>query len=160
MQQLWAPWRCEYLKKVNNPGCFLCQALKEKKDRTNFIITRAKNAFVIMNRYPYNSGHLLIAPNCHKARLEDLTKEEILGLFDLVIKMKRLLERKMKPEGFNIGLNLGRIAGAGLRTHVHFHLVPRWGGDTNFMPILGKTKVISQALHQLYKHLTLPDKPI
>lgn len=153
MKHIWAPWRMEYVKNANAKGCFLCAALKEKKDGKNFIIARGKHAFVIMNRYPYNTGHLLIAPNKHKANLEDLTREEVLEIFELFKKMKCQISKCLKPEGFNVGVNMGRIAGAGLRSHIHLHIVPRWAGDTNFMPILGKTKVISECLHKLHKEL-------
>lgn len=158
MQHLWAPWRMEYIKKADQKGCFLCKALKEKKDKKNLIITRTKKAFVIMNRYPYNSGHLMIAPIPHTGNMEDLSKDEIIEMFGLLIRMKQLLTKILNPEGFNIGINLGRIAGAGLISHVHIHLVPRWAGDTNFMPVLGKTKVISQSLDKLYQRFITSNK--
>jgi ATP adenylyltransferase len=107
----------------------------------------------MMNLFPYNAGHLLIAPNAHKSNLENLTSEEILELFGLTIKMKQVLSKVLKPEGFNIGFNMGSVAGAGLISHLHLHLVPRWKGDTNFMPVLSGTKVISQSLTKLYKEL-------
>jgi ATP adenylyltransferase len=107
----------------------------------------------MMNLFPYNAGHLLICPKAHKANLEDLTSEEMKELLDLAIEMKRALTKVLKPEGFNMGFNIGAVAGAGLLTHIHLHLVPRWGGDTNFMPVLSGTKVISQSLDQLYKQL-------
>jgi ATP adenylyltransferase len=143
----------EYVKKANEKGCFLCKAFKEKKDRKNLIIARGKYSFVIMNRYPYNTGHLMITPIRHTGKLESLTKEEVLEMFEFVIKMKARITKTLKPEGFNIGINLGRVAGAGLVSHVHIHLVPRWSGDTNFMPALCKTKVISQSLDKLYSPL-------
>lgn len=154
MQYLWAPWRMKYLKKAaQQKGCFICQALREKQDRKNLILTRTNVAIVMMNRYPYNTGHLMIAPRRHVADLETLTDEEIKDLFTLLKAMKQRLEKVLKPEGFNIGLNLGRVAGAGLKGHLHIHLVPRWVGDTNFMPIIGQTKIISQALDKLYLRL-------
>ena len=153
MRQLWAPWRMIYIDQVDKRRCFLCRALREKKDRKNLILTRNEKCFVIMNKYPYNSGHLLIAPLAHKGTLEALKDEELLGLFSLTRDMKRLLERTMKPVGFNIGINLGRVAGAGLISHIHIHIVPRWRGDTNFMPIFSHTKVLSQALTKLYDRL-------
>lgn len=155
MHQLWAPWRSSYInvKPRHKKHCFLCQALKEKKDQKNLLLKRSKKCFVMMNLFPYNAGHLLIAPNAHKSNLENLTSEEILELFGLTIKMKQVLSKVLKPEGFNIGFNMGSVAGAGLISHLHLHLVPRWKGDTNFMPVLSGTKVISQSLTKLYKEL-------
>ncbi|MFH0889443.1 MAG: HIT domain-containing protein [Planctomycetota bacterium] len=155
MHRLWAPWRSSYIN--SNPQhkkhCFLCQALKDEKDRKNFLLKRGKTCFVIMNLFPYNAGHLLIAPNAHKANLEDMESDEMLDLFKTTIKMKGVLTKVLKPEGFNIGFNIGSVAGAGLISHLHLHLVPRWKGDTNFMPVLSETKVISQSLLKLYKKL-------
>ncbi|MBI5308341.1 MAG: HIT domain-containing protein [Planctomycetes bacterium] len=160
MKQLWAPWRCTYInvKPGHKKRCFLCQALKSVTDRKNLLVRRGKKCFVMMNLFPYNAGHLLICPKAHKANLEDLTKEEIKELFDLAIEMKRALTKVLKPEGFNMGFNIGAVAGAGLLTHIHLHLVPRWGGDTNFMPVLSGTKVISQSLSQLYERLQKSSK--
>ena len=107
----------------------------------------------MLNLFPYNAGHLLISPKAHKANLEDLTPEEMKELFELAIEMKRALTKVLNPEGFNMGFNIGAVAGAGLVGHLHLHLVPRWGGDTNFMPVLSGTKVISQSLSQLYQRL-------
>lgn len=155
MRYLWAPWRSVYLKSVNRPGCFLCQAGKAPRPgQGNLIIARTKTALAVMNRYPYNAGHLLIATRRHKGNLEDLTSQEMQGLFDLLKDMKQLLTRVLKPQGFNIGLNLGRVAGAGLQNHLHIHLVPRWSGDTNFIPIISNTKIVSQSLQDLYNQLT------
>lgn len=161
MDYLWAPWRGVYLKQINKPssrtGCFICQArryVSKPKDKNNLVVARTKAALAMMNRYPYNTGHLLIAPQQHKGDLEDLSPQETEELFDLLKDMKQRLARVLKPHGFNIGMNLGRVAGAGLRGHLHIHLVPRWGGDTNFMPIISETKVLSQSLQALYKQLT------
>jgi ATP adenylyltransferase len=155
MRQLWAPWRVAYINShpKHKEPCFLCRSLIEKKDRQNFILKRSQTCFVIMNRYPYNSGHLLIAPNSHSGNLDDLKSDEILDLLETTIKMKKVLTQVLKPEGFNIGFNIGSVAGAGLPGHLHLHLVPRWKCDTNFMPVLSETKVISQALSKLYKML-------
>lgn len=155
MRQLWAPWRIAYINShsKHKERCFLCRALNEKKDRKNFILKRSKTCFVIMNLYPYNAGHLLIASNSHNGNLEGLKPNEILDLLETTIKMKEVLTKILKPEGFNIGFNIGSVAGAGLPGHLHLHLVPRWKGDTNFMPVLSETKVISQALSKLYTML-------
>jgi ATP adenylyltransferase len=154
MRYLWAPWRATYLKQVNKKVCFICRALKQKPDRTNLVVARSASAICLMNRYPYNTGHLMIAPLKHKARLEDLTPDEVIGLFDLLTRLKGQLDKVLKPDGFNIGMNLGRVAGAGLPGHLHIHLVPRWTGDTNFMPVLANTKIISRALDEVYRKLT------
>ena len=166
MNQLWAPWRSTYInvKPGHKKRCFLCEALnpacagephadRSANDRKNLLVKRGKKCMVMMNLFPYNAGHLLICPKAHKANLEDLTPEETKELFELAIEMKRVLTKVLKPEGFNMGFNIGAVAGAGLVGHLHLHLVPRWGGDTNFMPVLSETKVISQSLSQLYQRL-------
>ena len=146
---LWAPWRLEYITDASkNEGCIFCQKSEEKDDKTNLIVHRGKTAFVIMNKYPYNNGHLLIVPFQHTDEMSSLNDEEKLELFDLLRYAQDVLMEVMKPQGFNIGMNLGRLAGAGITDHLHFHIVPRWGGDTNFMPVVGHTKVISEALEK------------
>ena len=151
---LWAPWRLEYITDASkNEGCIFCQKSKEKDDKANLIVHRGKTAFVIMNKYPYNNGHLLIVPFKHTDEMSSLNDEEKLELFDLLRYAQDVLKEVMKPQGFNIGMNLGRLAGAGIIDHIHFHIVPRWGGDTNFMPIVGHTKVISEALEQTWEKL-------
>lgn len=160
MDRLWAPWRLAYVTTApkipttpTNP-CFICQGLSETNDRANLIARRTELSTVILNRFPYNNGHLLIAPHAHKARLDELTPEESLDLQLTLTDMVRELERLMSPEGFNIGLNLGKVAGAGLPGHLHWHIVPRWNGDTNFMPVLSDTRVIVQSLDAFYDLLT------
>ncbi|MBI4722660.1 MAG: HIT domain-containing protein [Candidatus Stahlbacteria bacterium] len=148
--RLWAPWRAEYIYSSKSDVCIFCEAIA-KKDA--FILSRGAKGFVIMNTFPYNNGHLMVAPYRHIANVEDLTGEEILLLFDLVQKSVRVLKAKMRPDGFNIGINLGKVAGAGVEGHIHIHIVPRWNGDTNFMPITAETKVISQSLEEAYKLL-------
>ncbi len=151
---LWAPWRIEYITDATkNEGCIFCEKSAEKDDRANLIVYRGKTAFVIMNRYPYNNGHLLIVPNRHTSEMADLSDEEKIELVNLLQYAQDVLQEVMKPQGFNIGMNLGRLAGAGITDHLHFHIVPRWGGDTNFMPIVGHTKVISEALEETRDHL-------
>ena len=155
MDKLWAPWRVKYITKIGKKarGCVFCNILKEKKDKKNFVITRTKHAYSVLNIYPYNNGHILIVPNRHVSDLSGLRKEEREDLLDLLEATKKLLDTQMKADGYNIGINLGKAAGAGFPEHVHIHLVPRWQGDVNFMPVTGHTKVISQSLKALYEHL-------
>ena len=155
MDQLWAPWRLAYVareapKKPKGDDCFICRGLAEADDRQNLIVQRSEHGAVVLNRFPYNNGHLLVAPKAHKGRLDELTADETLELQQTVARMVTVLERLMKPEGFNIGLNLGTVAGAGLPGHLHWHIVPRWNGDTNFMPVLADVRVIAQSLDALY----------
>jgi ATP adenylyltransferase len=157
MEQLWAPWRQAYVSSEKAAGaapCFLCQGLALKDDRKNFIVWRTPRSVVVLNRYPYNNGHLLVAPLAHRGRLDELSAEDHADLMLTLQKMVRILEGLMQPQGFNIGLNLGEAAGAGLPGHLHWHIVPRWSGDTNFMPVLADTRVIVQALEALYDLLT------
>ena len=150
MQILWAPWRLKYIKGSKEKGCFLCKYLKSKHDRKNLILYRGETAFVMLNRYPYNSGHLMIAPVKHTAEFTDLSDEELLEIMKLTTRSIEVLNKVLKPMGFNIGVNLGRVAGAGLEDHLHFHVVPRWNGDTNFMPVNFDTKVMPQLLDETY----------
>jgi len=153
MDHLWAPWRMEYIMMAETPGCFLCQKPKEDKDVTNLVLYRGVKNFIILNSYPYNPGHLMIAPYRHVASLDALSDEESREHFDLVKKSTQLLSEVVKPAGFNIGINLGKVAGAGIVDHVHTHVVPRWEGDTNFMPVLSQTKVLPEALAATYQKL-------
>jgi ATP adenylyltransferase len=154
MDQLWAPWRLSYVATAKPPSagdpCFLCAGLADNDDRKHLIALRSPLSVVMLNRFPYNNGHLLIAPRSHKGRLDELTSEELLESMETVRQMVRVLEELMHPEAFNIGLNLGRAAGAGLPGHLHWHIVPRWNGDTNFMPVFADVKVIVQSLDSLY----------
>ena len=158
MDQLWAPWRLAYVSKEPVPKegdeCFICRGLAESDDRRNLIVLRTPLAAVVLNKFPYNNGHLLVAPKAHKGRLDELTSDETLELQTTVARMIQVLERVMRPEGFNVGLNLGKVAGAGLPGHLHWHIVPRWNGDTNFMPVLGDVRVIAQSLDALYDLLS------
>jgi len=154
VKQIWAPWRIEYiLEQKNKDECFICKILKEKKDKENLILFRGKKALVLINKYPYIAGHLMVAPNSHTSELEELDEETSKEMWDLTTKSVKLLKKAIQPEGFNIGINLGAVSGAGLKTHVHIHIVPRWTGDTNFMPILSGTRVISQALEETFDKL-------
>jgi ATP adenylyltransferase len=130
--------------------CFICRGLAEADDRRNLITLRTNHSVVLLNRFPYNNGHLLVAPRAHKGQLSELAPAEILETMETMSRMVDALGEIMHPEGYNIGLNLGRVAGAGLPGHLHWHIVPRWNGDTNFMPILADTKVIVQSLDTLY----------
>jgi ATP adenylyltransferase len=154
MEQLWAPWRLSYVASAAPPAagdpCFICQGLAEADDRRNLIALRTPLSVVVLNRYPYNNGHLLVAPRAHKGTLAELSPEEITETQLTLRRMVEVLGSLMRPDGYNIGLNLGRVAGAGLPGHLHWHIVPRWAGDTNFMPVLADVKVIVQSLDALY----------
>ncbi len=155
MDRLWAPWRLAYIASAQPPAvgdrCFICANLAEgtERDAENLIAERGKRSVVVLNRFPYNNGHLLVAPNAHKAELADLEIDEVLEIQQSIARLVGVLRKLMKPDGFNIGLNIGRSAGAGLPGHLHWHIVPRWDGDTNFMPVLTDTRVIVQSLEQL-----------
>jgi ATP adenylyltransferase len=154
MDSLWAPWRLSYVAAQKPPGagdpCFICEGLAGADDRAAQIILRTPLSVVLLNRYPYNNGHLLVAPRAHKGRLEELTPDELLDTMETLRRMVGVLDESMHPHGYNVGLNIGRAAGAGLPGHLHWHVVPRWNGDTNFMPVLGDVRVISQSLDALY----------
>jgi len=150
MDRLWAPWRIEYIRMEKYQGCFLCDYPKEKKDRENLILWRGKHVFIIMNRFPYNNGHVMISPYRHVSDYEQLTDDEILEIHYAMKLILKALKNTMNPDGFNIGLNLGRVAGASIYEHIHFHIVPRWLGDTNFMPVIAETKIISEGIFKTY----------
>ena len=153
IEQLWAPWRLAYVAKDSaapKDDCFICSGLAQDDDRKNYIVQRGAESVVMLNKYPYNNGHLLIAPKAHKGRLDELTSAELLDINENVRHMVGVLEKAMKADGFNIGVNLGKAAGAGLPGHLHWHIVPRWNGDTNFMPVVADVRVIVQSLDALY----------
>jgi ATP adenylyltransferase len=158
LEQLWAPWRLAYVAgaKTAEPGdpCFICRGLAAADDRANYLAWRRRHSVVYLNRFPYNNGHLLIAPAAHKGSLAELTADETMETADSMRRLIAVLDGLMHPDGYNIGLNLGRSAGAGLPGHLHWHLVPRWNGDTNFMPVLANINVIPQSLDALYELLT------
>lgn len=153
MKNIWAPWRVEYIQSKKSGDCIFCQKSGENSDRQNYILFRGDRNFVILNAYPYNPGHLMVAPYRHLADLDELTNEELFEHFDLVRRATGALTSAYKPGGFNIGINLGRVAGAGVEGHIHTHIVPRWGGDTNFITVLADVKVIPQALDATYDQL-------
>jgi ATP adenylyltransferase len=163
MDQLWAPWRLAYVAAAKPPTgndpCFICQGLAAADNRAALIVHRTPASAVLLNRFPYNNGHLLVAPRAHKGQLGELSADELLEIMETLRQMVRLLDRLMHPDGYNVGLNLGRVAGAGLPGHLHWHVVPRWQGDTNFMPVLADTKVISQSLEALYDLLVTNIQP-
>jgi ATP adenylyltransferase len=143
----------EYLTQPEEEGCVFCQALEENKDQENLLLHRGDQAFLILNRYPYNNGHFLVVPNTHVPSLEDLPADTLTEMMLLLNRGLAALRRAMRPNGFNIGANLGQAAGAGIEEHVHLHAVPRWAGDTNFMPVVGRMRVVPQTWAQTYDDL-------
>jgi len=158
MKNLWSPWRSNYIEsfkdKQSGSGCIFCEALdKDILDMNNLLVRKSKNSLVMLNLYPYNNGHLMIVPKRHLGGIEQLTSDESHELMDEMIIAEKVLQKVYSPQGFNIGANLGRAGGAGIEDHIHFHIVPRWNGDTNFMPAIGEVKVISQELSETKKKL-------
>jgi len=153
MERLWAPWRVGYIRQEKPEGCIFCIKPQENRDAANFILFRGNLNFVIMNTYPYNPGHLMVVPYRHIGRLEDLSTEERNEHYEIVSRVVRILRETSKTENFNIGMNLGRVAGAGIDDHIHTHIVPRWNGDNNFMPVIADTRVISESMEDIYQRL-------
>lgn len=153
--QLWAPWRMEFIRGPKEEGCFLCRIIREgpSQDAENLVVCRGKTGLLLMNRYPYNGGHLMAAPYRHVGTLGTLSPEELAEMMELTRLGERLLDRVVHPQGFNMGINQGAAAGAGLKDHLHMHIVPRWEGDTNFMPVLGRVRVMPQALDEMHAAL-------
>jgi len=157
MQPLWAPWRMEYIasdKSAVASDCVFCVESTPEHDHERQILFRGAHAFVVMNRYPYSNGHLLVVPYRHLATLTELTRPERAEMFDLVCLAQTVVDEVMAPQGYNLGFNLGVAAGAGIAAHLHWHIVPRWQGDTNFMPVVGELRVIPQHLQRTYELLT------
>ena len=155
LDKLWAPWRIGYVSNADKENdCFLCAAAREKDDRKSLVVRRGQHCFAILNRYPYNNGHVMVAPYEHKADLTDLTDAERLDMMKLVMDIQASLRATFKPHGFNVGLNIGAAAGAGVPGHIHAHIVPRWTGDTNFVTTIADLKVISQSLEESYELLS------
>ena len=150
---LWAPWRLAYVRQEEADGCIFCQRAAEAPDVRNLILRQGEKCFVMLNAYPYNNGHAMIAPKRHVADWEELTDDEAAEVVSLIKVCLRALRKALNPDGFNVGLNLGEVAGAGIADHLHLHIVPRWNGDTNFMPILAATKVIPQHLEECWEEL-------
>ena len=151
MNTLWAPWRNVFIKVKKIKGCIFC--VKDKKDKNLFIVKKSKHSFAMLNIYPYNNGHIMVSPFRHAKDLKTLNDEELLDIIKLTRDMQVLLEKKLKPHGFNIGINTGKVAGAGYKNHLHIHIVPRWRGDSNFMPVIADTKVMPESLKELYNTL-------
>jgi ATP adenylyltransferase len=154
MDRIWAPWRVEYISSTKTEGekkCFLC--IEQGRDEESLVVGRSGTAFVIMNRFPYTNGHVMVVPVRHVGRAEDISDEESLDMMRLVRIMVSLFKEEFKVDGVNVGMNIGRAAGAGLEEHIHIHMVPRWFGDTNFMPVVGETRVISEHLIESYEKL-------
>ncbi|HEY3242162.1 MAG TPA: HIT domain-containing protein [Phycisphaerae bacterium] len=156
---LWAPWRAEYLRSVtaesSEDGCFFCRYWSApQQDAVNYVVLRSAHGLLVMNRFPYTGGHLMVTIARHKSTYEELDESELSALSTLTRDATRLLREVLRPEGFNIGANIGRCAGAGVPGHLHVHIVPRWSGDTNYMSVLAGTRVISESLDSLYRELT------
>ncbi|MCL5023358.1 MAG: HIT domain-containing protein [Nitrospirae bacterium] len=153
MQPIWAPWRLQYILSKKGPECIFCEKPKAQSDRDNLILHRSALSFVIMNLYPYNNGHLMVVPYRHLHSITDLNGDELLDLMVMTQLSVRCLKKVFRPEGFNIGLNIGKVAGAGLEEHLHFHVIPRWVGDTHFMAVLGEVRVIPEHVLSTYDKL-------
>jgi ATP adenylyltransferase len=154
MEQLWAPWRMELIDKgTPKPGCIFCDLPRATNDRENLVLGRTQHTFAILNRYPYNNGHLMVVPRLHGADLLALSTDAHAELAEMLRVSLRLLGKAYPADGYNLGMNLGKAAGAGIADHLHWHIVPRWGGDTNFMPVLGKTKVMIEYLYESWDKL-------
>ena len=154
MDQLWAPWRMELVSKTETPsGCIFCELPRAGDDRKNLILGRTGRTFAMLNKYPYNNGHLMVIPREHASDVHALSDADYQELSDMLRVALRLVGRAYAPQGANLGMNLGRVAGAGIADHVHWHVVPRWGGDTNFMPVLADTKVMVEHLYASWDRL-------
>ncbi|HET6402487.1 MAG TPA: HIT domain-containing protein [Candidatus Kapabacteria bacterium] len=157
MDKLFSPWRSMYISSFSDKGewdgCVLCDAYVSTDDEASLLVYRGREAFVLMNRFPYNSGHLMIMPVRHTSDFQSLAKSEQGEMMELLAASERALKELSKPQGFNIGMNLGRIAGAGIDAHLHWHIVPRWNGDTNFLPVLADVKVVSEDMAEQWKRL-------
>ncbi|HTP12169.1 MAG TPA: HIT domain-containing protein [Bacteroidota bacterium] len=159
MKRLFSPWRSQYIAsfkdeaKKKKDECLFCRIAREKNDEKNLVVARREHCFVVMNKYPYNSGHLMIVPFNHTANFGGLSRDEYAEIMATTAEMIDVLGKVSQPQGFNFGANLGRVAGAGIDQHVHFHLVPRWNGDTNFMPTIGDVKLVSEETRETFKRL-------
>jgi ATP adenylyltransferase len=152
-KKMWAPWRSKYITNPDGEGCIFCIKSESKEDEKNFVIYRGEKSFALLNIYPYNNGHTMVAPYMHTGDISELPSEDMYEMQDLVKMVIEKMKKTMKPHGFNVGMNMGRAAGAGFEDHLHIHIVPRWHGDTNFMPVLCNEDVISESLISVYKKL-------
>ena len=150
MKRIYAPWRYKYVSNPDSEGCIFCNAASSENERKDGILFRGDFSLVLMNKYPYNNGHIMVAPYKHTGDFNALTRDERLEMSDLLGVWQKVIKKAMNSDGFNLGMNIGRIAGAGFEYHLHYHLVPRWNGDTNFMPIIGETKVVPMSLDATY----------
>ena len=147
MERLWAPWRMEYITEQPRAGCLFCRVIEHPDDKDGeLVVWRPQHAIVMLNKFPYNPGHMMVAPHAHTGALEELDRAQSDDLMRALQRTLAVLKAELKPEGFNVGANIGRVAGAGIPDHVHFHVVPRWNGDTNFMPVVGEVKVVNEHL--------------
>jgi len=154
VEQLWAPWRMDLIGKGEAPqGCIFCDLPRQANDRENLLLGRTRRTFAILNKYPYNNGHLMVVPREHASDVHALSAEDFAELCEMMRIALRLVGRAYSPQGANLGMNLGKVAGAGIADHLHWHVVPRWGGDTNFMPVLSDTKVMIEHLHATWDRL-------
>ncbi|MEM0244032.1 MAG: HIT domain-containing protein [Zestosphaera sp.] len=152
LKVLWAPWRMSYIVRGSSEECIFCKAVKGG-DEENYVVMRSEHSIAMLNIFPYNTAHVMIAPVRHIARIEQLTREEVLDLFEVLSRVIKAIDQEYSPQGYNIGVNVGRVAGAGVESHVHVHVVPRWLGDTNFMPVIAGTKVMPEDLRSTYARL-------
>jgi ATP adenylyltransferase len=153
-QRLWAPWRLDYIKGPKTPGCIFCDKPTEGDDEAAYIVHRGGSCFVMLNAFPYNNGHVMISPYRHVPSIEELENPELLELMTLAQRSLRAIRDAYGAEGFNLGINEGKVAGAGMEDHMHLHVVPRWGADTNFMPVIGDTRVLPQSLEDSFEALS------
>ncbi len=153
MKRIWAPWRVQYIRTKTPTGCIFCDKPAENRDEENQILYRGKLNFIIMNAFPYNPGHMMVVPFRHLGKPEELSAEERVEHYDLIIRAVSIMRTVCDTDNFNLGMNLGRVAGAGIADHIHTHIVPRWNGDNNFMPVIGETRVISESMEDIYRRL-------
>jgi ATP adenylyltransferase len=157
MDRLWTPWRFEYIRKIDSPGasvaCVFCAILADERDETNYVLHRGRRAYIVLNLYPYTSGHLLIVANRHIARLSEASVDELREMIELGQRCERALEAEYRPDGYNLGFNIGRAAGAGVAHHVHMHVLPRWTGDSNFVSVVAETRVLPEELPATFTRL-------
>lgn len=153
MDKLWAPWRIKYIRNKKQKNCIFCRAAKSKPKSKNYVIFKTKHSLALLNAFPYNNGHAMVCPIRHLRGLTQLKDAQVKDLFKSLNRVKTILDKTLKPDGYNIGINISKSAGAGIVNHLHIHIVPRWIGDTNFMPVIHNTKIISQSLDELYKLL-------